>query len=369
MARVLLKDVSKIYESGREVVQAVKHLDLEIRDREYLVLLGPSGCGKSSTMRSIAGLERITEGEIYIGDRLVNDLEPKERDVAMAFENYALYPPLTVRENIAYPLRVRGVPESKIREEVRRVAELLEIEDILNRRPRELSGGQKQRVSLGRAVVRRPSVFLLDEPLSHLDASLRVPVRGRLKRLQHELGTTTVHVTHDQLEAVAVADRIAVMNLGELQQVGTPQEIYERPANEFVADFVGEPPINFLEGGLQREDGVLHFVPTGDHFSIALPEEMVPRIEATAPEGVRLGVRPQDLEVSTSPQGDGWIPAGVVVFEWLGEEGILDVRAGDHLIQVLTRPDLRVDEGQQVWLRARPDRLHVFDGGTSRAIR
>ncbi|MBC7189910.1 ATP-binding cassette domain-containing protein, partial [Candidatus Aerophobetes bacterium] len=249
MAEVILKGVYKRY--GR--VEAVKNLNLHIKDKEFFCLLGPSGCGKSSTLRMIAGLEEISEGIIKIGNRIINNLEPKDRDVAMVFENYALYPHMTVYENLSYPLKGRGMTSSEIDKRVRYIAGLLQIAELLDRKPRQLSGGQKQRVALGRAIVRNPQVFLMDEPISHLDAKLRTLMRAELKRLQRELNTTTIYATPDQREAIAMADTIAIINKGEIQQIGTPLEIFNFPANEFVAGFTGEPPMNLFDCSVESK--------------------------------------------------------------------------------------------------------------------
>jgi multiple sugar transport system ATP-binding protein len=263
MAELRLEHVDKTYKGG---VQAVKDLNLTVQDGEFLALLGPSGCGKTSTLRMIVGLEEITSGQLFIGDRLMNKLEPNDRNVALAFETYALYPPLSVRENIAFCLRARSLPRDEIGRRVEDVAEMLDITDILDRKPAELGGGQKQRVSLARALVRDPDVFLMDEPLSHLDAAQRAHMRVELKRLHAETGRTTILVTHDQLEAVAMAERIAVMNLGILQQVGTFNDVYNHPVNEFVAGFIGEPPMNFLPC-MPQADGAERQTRHGDRRS------------------------------------------------------------------------------------------------------
>ena len=252
MADVIFQDVDKVYENG---VQAVFDLSLDVRDGEFLVLVGPSGCGKTTALRMVAGLEDISDGTVSIGGRIVNDLSPKERDIAMVFQNYALYPHLSVAENIAFGLRLRKEKKSIIDERVQWAAKLLDLSPYLERRPKELSGGQRQRVAMGRAIVRKPQVFLMDEPLSNLDAKLRVQMRADIARLQRDLGTTTIYVTHDQVEAMTMGDRVAVMSLGHLQQVDTPQRLYDHPTNLFVAGFIGTPPMNLLEGTLVRENG------------------------------------------------------------------------------------------------------------------
>ena len=275
MATVTISDVWKYY--GKTM--AVKELNLEIKNNEFMCILGPSGCGKSSTLRMLAGLEFISSGDIYFDDVRVNDLPPRDRDIAMVFENYALYPHKTVYENMANPLKLRRTPKDEIERRVRRAAEILEIDPLLGRKPVELSGGQKQRTAIGRAIVREPKVFLFDEPIAHLDAKLRSHMRGELKHLQRDLETTTVYVTHDQLEGMSMADRIAVMHEGVLQQLGTPEEIYNQPANEFVAGFVGEPPMNFLDCTLERTNVGLTVVHSG--FRLALSEQQASLLSAS----------------------------------------------------------------------------------------
>jgi multiple sugar transport system ATP-binding protein len=322
MAEVRLEHVYKTYKGG---VEAVKDLNLTIKDGEFLALLGPSGCGKTSTLRMIVGLEDITGGNIWIGERVVNKLEPNERNVALAFETYALYPPLTVRENIAFCLRAKSVPHAEIDRRVHEVADMLEIRDILSRKPAELGGGQKQRVSLARALVREPHVFLMDEPLSHLDAALRAHMRVELKRLHARTGRTTVLVTHDQLEAVAMAERIAVMNLGVLQQVGTFDDIYNHPVNEFVAGFIGEPPMNFLSGEPIIEGGNLALQASDGAFRVKLPAELARKVTDNNVSKLTLGIRPIHVAASRQPSNNGVaeLEGTVSTFEALGEEGQL----------------------------------------------
>jgi multiple sugar transport system ATP-binding protein len=367
MAEVRLERVYKTYKGE---VEAVIDLNLTIQDGEFLALLGPSGCGKTSTLRMIVGLEPITDGEIYIGDRLVNKLEPKDRDVALAFETYALYPPLSVRDNITSCLRAKRVPATEINRRLEGVARLLDITDILDRKPGELGGGQKQRVSLARALIRQPAVFLMDEPLSHLDARLRAHMRKELKRLHGEIRTTTVLVTHDQLEAIAMAQRIAVMNLGELQQVGTADALYNQPANEFVAGFVGEPPINLMLCQVISEGDKTYVYSAEGGFRLALPSAIRQRVLAKQPKKVNLGIRPLNIEFSkTSRNGDGLEMEGTVwTFEDLGEEGQLSVKVGEHIILVVTPPEVDVQIDEKVWLHFTPERIHLFDSETTVAI-
>lgn len=327
MAKVTLKNVEKFY--GK--VHAVKDASIDIEDQEFLCLLGPSGCGKSTTLRMIAGLETITKGEIYIGDLLINDLAPKDRNVAMVFENYALYPHKNVFENIAFPLLIRKTSPEEVQSRIQNAARILEIQDLLDRSVNQLSGGQKQRVAIGRAIVREPQVFLMDEPISHLDAKLRTHMRGELKHLQRVLKTTMVYVTHDQLEAISMADRIVIMNLGEIQQVGTPDEIFNNPSNVFVADFVGDPPMNFIDCSLERIDEKLVLSMAG--INVALSVEREKMIPAGAAREVILGIRPQDIKIHATKPKEGDAAVGRV---WItkpeGRYVVVEVEVGSiHL--------------------------------------
>ncbi len=342
MVDVVLRNVSKRW--GAFV--GVSNIDLTIADREFIVFLGPSGCGKTTTMRMIAGLEDPSDGEILIGGRVVNDLEPKDRDVAMVFQNYGLYPNLTVYENIRFPLKVRRVDPATHDARVRKAAAMVELGDLLNRRPKELSGGQRQRVALARAIVREPAVFLMDEPLSNLDAKLRVSTRAQIKNLQHELKVTTIYVTHDQIEAMTLADRVVVMNKGRFQQVGTPTEIYDRPANTFVAGFIGSPAMNLVAGSL-----------CGGVF-----EARGARIPgfSRAPDGpVTLGFRAEDAVVSGG--AGGAITAPVYTLELLGDCTLVTVRVGDALVAAKADKMFRAEIGQPVSFSIGPDRCHLFD--------
>src|SRR3712207_5810656 len=284
MARVIFENVSKRYSGGGS--NAVTDLNMEVHDREFLVLVGPSGCGKSTAMRMVAGLEEITDGRIIIGDRVVNDLPPKDRDVAMVFQSYALYPHMTVRDNLAYPLKLRKVPKAEREQRVREAARVLDIEQFLDRKPKALSGGQRQRVALGRAIVRNADVFLMDEPLSNLDAKLRVQTRAELIKLHERVQTTTIYVTHDQVEAMTMGDRIAVMSLGVLQQLDTPQNLYDNPANKFVAGFIGSPSMNFLDVNLQSADGRIYAVTPG--FRMRVPDSKARSMERYIGQNVTL---------------------------------------------------------------------------------
>jgi multiple sugar transport system ATP-binding protein len=357
MAEVRLEHIHKTYKGG---VQAVKDLNLTIDNGEFLALLGPSGCGKTSTLRMIVGLEDITKGDFFIGNRRMNALPPSERNVALAFESYALYPPLTVFENISFCLRARKMNASEIERKVLEVAEMLEIKDILNRKPAELGGGQKQRISLARALVRDPDVFLMDEPLSHLDAAQRAHMRVELKRIHADTGRTTILVTHDQLEAVAMAERIAVMNFGELQQVGSFEDIYHRPVNEFVAGFIGEPPMNFLEGEAFTEDGVTGLRASDNSFKLTLPADIASKLKNTT--SVKLGIRPTDMVARPQASQQGVELQGIVyTYESLGEEGQVAVKVGNHEVLVVTPAEQSFEPGQPVWLELLTHRIHLFD--------
>jgi multiple sugar transport system ATP-binding protein len=303
----------------------VDDLSLEVRDGEFIVLLGPSGCGKTTTLRMLAGLETATSGDILINGERINDVPTQHRDLAMVFQSYALYPHMTIAENIGYPLRVRKLNKADRAARVKRVAAMLEIESLLERRPRQLSGGERQRVALARAIVREPRAYLMDEPLSNLDARLRVQMRGELKRLQHQLGTTTIYVTHDQAEAMTLASRVAVMKKGQLQQFDTPLNIYNHPANRFVAEFVGSPSMNFIEA-----------------------------------EGVTKGIRPEHIQVLTTPE-DGAIEGRVYVTELMGNETFVFVSVGDNRLIARAPADFRVDVDTKVWLKFATDKLHFFD--------
>lgn len=359
VAALELRNVWKKY--GQVV--AVEDVSWSCRDGEFFSLLGPSGCGKSSTMRMIAGLEKITAGEIYFDNRLVNHLPPKDRNVAMVFESWALYPNLTVYENIAFPLRIRNLPSAEIDKKVRWAARFLDLEDILHQNVRGLSGGQQQRVSVGRAIVRQPAVLLMDEPISHLDAGLRVRMRADLEQLVRELGVTTVYVTHDQVEAMAMADRIAVMNLGRIQQIATPKEIYAHPRNEFVAGFIGEPPMNFADAELQQRAGALALV--SPSFCIELSGALAARARAYhGPPQVRIGIRPENISAWLTPQPDT-LSARVDFVEPQGERTILSVRLrGGELFLVQVAPEFRPALGETVHLRFDQEHLHIFETQT-----
>ncbi len=349
MVDVVLENVTRRW--GAFV--GVREMNLSISDREFLVLLGPSGCGKTTTMRMIAGLEDPSSGTIRIGGRVINNLEPKDRDVAMVFQSYGLYPSMTVYDNICFPLKVRKIPKAQHDERVRRAAAMVELEDLLHRLPRELSGGQRQRVALARAIVREPAVFLMDEPLSNLDAKLRVSTRAQIKHLQHELAVTTVYVTHDQIEAMTLADRVVIMNKGVIQQVGSPMAIYDAPANTFVASFIGSPAMNLLTGDIT--DGVF----SGENVGI----EGVPPVISGS---VTLGFRAEDARV-TAP-GEGAITAPIYTFELLGDATLVTVKAGGALVAVKAEKAFRADIGQPVGIAIEPGKCHLFDMKSGKRI-
>ncbi len=347
MAEIQLRNLGKRW--GNFV--GVDNFDLTIADKEFLVLLGPSGCGKTTTMRMVAGLEDVTEGEILIDGNVVNDLEPKDRDVAMVFQSYALYPNMNVYENIRFPLKVRGIDPATHDEKVRRASAMVELDDFLHRKPSELSGGQRQRVALARAVVREPNVFLMDEPLSNLDAKLRVSTRAQIKNLSHELEVTTIYVTHDQIEAMTLADRVVIMKAGVVQQVGSPVEIYDNPANTFVASFIGNPAMNLIEGQLAGGEF------TADHTRVS---------GLSAADGaVTLGFRAEDSRVVDS---GGQINAPVYTMELLGDATMISVRVGGSLVQVKADKNYRVGIGETVSIAVPADHCHLFDTSSGNRI-
>jgi multiple sugar transport system ATP-binding protein len=355
---VRFENVTKMF--GQSAV--VDQLNLAAEDGELVVLLGPSGCGKSTTLRMLAGLEDATSGDIFIGSERINDVPTRHRDIAMVFQNYALYPHMTIAQNIAYPLRVRKVAKDEINQRVKRVADMLEIGKLLERRPRELSGGERQRVALARAIIREPRVYLMDEPLSNLDAKLRVQMRGELKRLQHELGTTTIYVTHDQAEAMTLAHRVAIMRGGKLQQFDTPLTIYNRPANRFVAEFVGSPGMNFVEGKLDLAARSF----TSDSLSLTLDEAQLAGLDGN--DRVTLGIRPEHIEVSTAER-PGWLPAPVYVTELMGNETFVFLRLGAEKIIARAQADFRAEMESRVWIELDLRKALFFDSATGDAIR
>jgi multiple sugar transport system ATP-binding protein len=362
MAKVSFDRVAKRFGS----VSVIEDLNLDIPDQEFMVLVGPSGCGKSTALRMIAGLEEVSGGEIRIGERVVNDLPPKSRDIAMVFQNYALYPHMTIRENLEFGLKVRKTPPAEVSRLVEEAAQILEISSLLDRKPKQLSGGQRQRVALGRAIVRKPAVFLFDEPLSNLDAKLRVLMRAEIKKLQQRLKTTTVYVTHDQIEAMTMGQRIAVMKDGKIQQVGTPLEIYGRPENLFVANFIGTPPMNFLAATVADGGEILK----GSHFSLPVPSSLRPLAAGKEGRKVVIGIRPENLLDRSAPaRGETSRLSGTVeVVEPLGDEAIVHVRIGDDLLLYRVEPDVMPKMGDRVEVVIELDRLHLFDAASERRL-
>jgi multiple sugar transport system ATP-binding protein len=367
MAQITLENLTKDF--GRVV--AVKELNLNCPDGEFLCLLGPSGCGKTTTLRMIAGLETPTQGAIYFDGKPVNQLSPRDRNIAMVFENYALYPHKTVYKNISYPLELRGMSKADMDQKVHKAADLLEIGDLLERYPKEISGGQKQRVATARALVREPAAFVMDEPLSHLDAKLRAYMRAELKRLQKELATTTILVTHDQLEAMTMGDKIAVMNLGALLQHGTPHELFTEPANVFVATFIGEPSMNLLPCEMQDEGDRTFLAGTGWKFPIAGILRAKAH-EQLSGRQVSLGVRPQHMLVhkqgAVTPNERNLVPGKVYIAEPLGGEQLVRVRVGEQIVQLLTSDALRVDMDEPVQLEIPTERFLLFDSVTGKRV-
>jgi multiple sugar transport system ATP-binding protein len=362
VAKVSIRALNKKYDNG---FHAVKDVDLEIRDKEFLVLVGPSGCGKTTTLRMVAGLEEITSGEILIGDRVVNELPPMDRDIAMVFQNYALYPHKTVFDNMAFGLQMRRYSKEEVQKRVKDAADILGIEALLERKPRQLSGGQRQRVAVGRAIVRHPQVFLFDEPLSNLDAKLRVQMRVELKRLHERLETTAIYVTHDQVEAMTLGTRVVVMKDGRVQQIGEPLELYGRPANKFVAGFIGSPAMNFVEVAISGSGEALWAEAAG--LRIRVPQEMSTRVRSQSGQRLTLGVRPEAVRIANGVDDYSFATA-VDVLEPLGNEILLNFRAGGVPMVARVDPGVRVKAHDNIRLALDPERLHFFDAKTETAI-
>ena len=362
MAGVTLNEVVKTY---GEVV-AVDHVNLEVEDGEFVALVGPSGCGKTTTLNLIAGLIELTSGEILLGDRQINTLDPKDRDLAMVFQNYALYPNKTVFENLAFPLRMRKAPKASIDEQVKRTANVLSIEHLLDRHPRQLSGGQQQRVALGRALVRSPKAFLMDEPLSNLDAKLRVQMRAELKRFHQELKATVIYVTHDQMEAVTMADRIAVMHLGKLQQFASPDEIFHNPVNTFVAGFIGSPAMNMLTGRVVSEGNEVSVVSEAG-WRLPLPAHLARRALASSGQ-VIVGARHRNVLLSLEPRSD-WIQGRVYTVEPTGDLTYVHLMVGDYLVVASAEPEFRAAPDAPIWISFEPEHMHLFDAQTELLLR
>src|SRR6184192_2132287 len=363
MAEVHIQSLNKKFDE----VHAVKDVNLTIRDKEFMVLVGPSGCGKTTTLRMVAGLESITGGEVLIGEKVVNELAPMDRDIAMVFQNYALYPHMSVYDNMAFGLKMRKFAKPDIAKRVQEAAEILGIQQLLQRKPRQLSGGQRQRVALGRAIVRHPQVFLFDEPLSNLDAKLRVQMRVELKKLHDRLGTTAIYVTHDQVEAMTLGDRVVVMRDGVVQQVGEPLELYNQPANRFVAGFIGSPAMNFAAVTVTEANGSL--IAENSGLRIKLPDETAQRLRGHIGHEVTLGVRPEDLTVAGAADLDHpCFDAVIEVVEQLGSEILLDMKVGQGVMVASVEPTVRVKVRDKLRVAIRPSRLYVFDAKTEAAI-
>ncbi len=365
MARVVLKNLCK---SFRNVV-AVDDLTLEVEDKEFLVLVGPSGCGKTTALRCLAGLEEVTSGEIYIGDRLVNEVSPKDRDIAMVFQNYALYPHMNVYDNMAFGLKLRKFPRAEIQRRVNEAAEMLGLQALLNRKPRELSGGQRQRVALGRAIVREPKVFLMDEPLSNLDAKLRVQTRAELIKLHRRLGITTIYVTHDQTEAMTMGDRIAVLNEGKMQQVDAPLELFNHPANVFVAGFIGSPAMNFLPAIIESDNGQVYV--NADPLRLRLPDSQASKIREHIGRPVIFGVRPDDIyDQSLAPRLEQGSEAVVKVdvTEPMGSTVYVYLTAGKHSLIADLEAETKAKDGESLAVVFDMSKAHLFDPETEVAL-
>jgi multiple sugar transport system ATP-binding protein len=363
MAEVIVHKLNKKF----DLTHVVKDVDLQIHDKEFVVFVGPSGCGKTTTLRMIAGLEAITSGDILIDNTVVNDVPPMDRDIAMVFQNYALYPHMSVAGNMAFGLKMRKFEKSEIESRIKRAADILGIGDLLHRKPRQLSGGQRQRVALGRAIVRDPKVFLFDEPLSNLDAKLRVQMRVELKKLHERLGTTAIYVTHDQVEAMTLGDRVVVMKDGVVQQVGEPLELYNTPANRFVAGFIGSPAMNFADVTLAASDGKVWAEAPG--IRIGLPEPVAHRVNGRNGGKATVGIRPEDIHIAgPADPADLCFDVEVEVVEQLGSEILLDTRVGNSTFVASVDPTLRTRVHDHLKLAINPARLHLFDAQTEAAI-
>jgi len=368
MASVKLKGIYKRYPGG---VTAVNDFNLDIEDKEFIILVGPSGCGKTTTLRMVAGLEEISEGELYIGDKLVNDVAPKDRDIAMVFQNYALYPHMSVFDNMAFGLKLRKMPKDEIKRRVLEAAKILDIEHLLERRPKALSGGQRQRVALGRAIVRDPKVFLMDEPLSNLDAKLRVQMRTEISKLHQRLQTTFIYVTHDQTEALTMGTRIVVMKDGYIQQVDTPTNLYERPVNMFVAGFIGSPQMNFVNARVEKRGEEIHLLFGKE--DIKLPEGKAKKLEGSEYVGreVVIGIRPEDIHdeaIYLESMADSVVSAKVEVVEMLGSETLLYTVVGDVDFTARVNPRTKARAGDVIKLALDTNKIHIFDKETEKTI-
>jgi multiple sugar transport system ATP-binding protein len=376
MAKVSISDVCKIYRDGKgNDVKAVDHVSLEIDDQEFMVLVGPSGCGKSTTLRMIAGLEEITSGKISIDDRVINNIPPKDRDIAMVFQNYALYPHMTVFNNMAFGLKLRKFPTKEVEARVHDAADILGIRELLDRRPKELSGGQRQRVAVGRAIVRKPKAFLFDEPLSNLDAKMRVQMRTEISKLHTRLDATMIYVTHDQVEAMTMGDRITVMNSGKIQQCDTPLQIYNHPANIFVAGFIGNPPMNFFDGSVQQKGNHLVFVEKtiqgGAGFSVNIFDDHSLKLKSYVGKSVKMGIRAEDIHdklYSATVDPGQVVQATVDVVEPMGSEVFLYLNTGSHSFIARVRVAEKADVNHKLDMVFSMNQAHFFDITTEAAI-
>jgi multiple sugar transport system ATP-binding protein len=365
MARVVLKNLTKKFKD----VVAVDDVNIDIADKEFAVLVGPSGCGKTTTLRAIAGLEEATSGEIYIGDKLVNDIPPKDRDIAMVFQNYALYPHMDVYNNMAFGLKLRKFPKDQIDQRVQEAAEILGIEKLLKRRPKELSGGQRQRVAVGRAIVRKPKVFLFDEPLSNLDAKLRVAMRTEISKLHKRLGATIIYVTHDQIEAMTMATRIFILNDGKLQQDGRPLDVYQNPSNQFVAGFIGSPAMNFIPSKILKE-GQDYFI-AAESLKVKLPSTFHKAISSHAGKNVTFGVRPEDFhDIHFYPEAkpENTIKVTAEVIEPLGDEVLFYLVSGKHNLVAKLDSRTKAKVGDELEIAIEMEETHIFDGETEETL-
>lgn len=365
MANVSLRQITKSYGGSSQVV---KGIDLEIADKEFVVLIGPSGCGKTTTLRMVAGLEAISGGEIRIAGQVVNDIPAKDRNIAMVFQNYALYPHLTVYDNIAFGLRMRGYKKSEIEARVKEASDILGIQDFLKRRPKELSGGQRQRVAMGRAIVRHPQVFLFDEPLSNLDAKLRAQMRTEIKRIHQSVQATTIYVTHDQVEAMTLADRVVMMNRGCIEQIGSPDDLYHRPSSRFVAGFIGSPPMNFFNCQVESDqNGARLLLEQG--VKLNLSADLASRYVSLAGRNAVFGIRPENFSLITGAVSeDTFIPAIIEVIEPLGADTLVYFRLGQTFACARLEPHIQIAVNDRVMFRPELTRMHLFDAETGRAV-
>ena len=366
MARVVIKNVVKKYS---EEVTAVKGVDITCEDKGFTIFVGPSGCGKTTTLRMIAGLEEVTSGEIYIDDTLVNDIPPKDRDIAMVFQNYALYPHMTVYDNMAFGLKLRKYPPSEIKQRVNEAADILTIQHLLQRKPKQLSGGERQRVAVGRAIVRKPKVFLFDEPLSNLDAKLRMQMRAELSKLHTRLQATMIYVTHDQVEAMTMGEKIVVMKDGNIQQISPPKELYDKPVSKFVAGFIGSPSMNFIEGVLEEKKGGLYF--NEENFEVRVPDSMTEKLKDKVDQELIMGIRPEDIYdkvYAPNASADNTVVATVEVVEMMGSENIIYLTTGKTPFIAKTDAETEIEINQEVELVFDMNKSHFFDMETEKAI-